>query len=486
MLPRLLLAAVAASLLAAPVAHAEMLFGSWADLRSVAGVDRAKALVPGPDGRLWYVAPGFSSVGAVDADGAATAHALEGLLSGSRSFGLGGAAILPNADGTVWVLDGRGRLGLWRVADGKLLRRMALLRDPEDDGASAWRTPDGSIWSYQEEELVQLTPAGAIERHHPFGKDGDIDVAAVGDDGRMWLYGTRKALSNLFAKVDGAGKVEAGRRGEDPYEGFTLTWETEGVVSEGRLWYPAIREFRRDRPEAVLVGVAPGLPVAQVRLGLPGDDESFEGGVDIGPGPGGSIAFADRLSGSVGVVAAGVTRVYAKLPAAGAPADPVADATGTIRTSLDGGRIAAVAAGGAARTFTDAIVRDRTPPKASAELLSECLSSLRAGRLRARVSCDQVCGVEVHLAVDRATARRLGVRGSDSIHFTPLRRGLVSVAMGTQVAGFSGTRDLRFRLDRKVRRRLAGVRSLRAHLVVNAFDASLDLARDERRITLRG
>lgn len=480
----LILAATAAALLFAAPARGEALLDSWQDLRDLARVDRPTALTIGPDGNVWFGAPGTSYVGSIAADGRTNAFAVSDLEGALDGFGLGGSAVLPNADGTAWILDPKARFGLWRLADAHLIKRVKMLPDGADDVLTAWRTPGGSIWVADDEVLAQLRPDGTVRRLRPLGRDADLELSAVGPDGRLWLYGTRRSFHERLVKVDESGRAEVAATGEDGFDGATVTWGGGAVVAGDTLWYPAMREIR-GREQVVLLGVAAGRPMRQVRLGATRGATEWDGEVTIGAGPGGTVLVADRRAGTLGVLEGGQVRRLATLAPGSHPEEPLLDASGRVWLSLSGGRIAAVEPSGAVVTYADGVPRDPAPPHMTVMMASRDLGRLQRGALRARVGCDVTCGVLLHLAIPRAKARRLGLRNRD-LHLTPIPRGWVPLATAGPERPLEGTETVRFKLARGARRALAGQRVLRVRVLASAFDQSLDLRRlAPRTLTLR-
>ena len=155
-------------------------------------------LAYGPDGNIWFTAPGTDTVGKVTPTGQVTSYVVTpGVLEGTQ-FG----SITAGPDGALWFNDAYdAAIGRITTAGSITLYPAAGIATPSS--ASITTGPDGALWfTGMSGSIGRITTSGSVSTYTvPGGTPTDV---TTGPDGALWF--TEKA-GNSLGRVTTAGAI---------------------------------------------------------------------------------------------------------------------------------------------------------------------------------------------------------------------------------------------------------------------------------------
>jgi len=185
---------------------------------------RARGIVAGPDGNLWFTSDGF--VSRMTTNGVVTDFV-------SDHFSLDGypASITVGPDQLLWFTDADiegGRIGHSTVA-GQVGEQYVWSIHAPDPAGITWG-PDGNLWftvfgQYGDAGVDRLTPSGVLSEFPLPGMSGVLGIVA-GPDGNLWFTETN---ANKVGRITPSGDVTE----------FTVSGSPRGIAagSDGNLWF---------------------------------------------------------------------------------------------------------------------------------------------------------------------------------------------------------------------------------------------------------
>jgi virginiamycin B lyase len=150
----------------------------------------------GPDGALWFLDPGKTSVGEITTAGNVTEYLVPN-LGVAPSFAQGeGGEIIAGSDGALWFADGNQLMG--RITTGGAVTEYSVGVQP--DGLT--KGPDGAIWftSANSDQIGEITPSGLVTLFNlPTGTRGA--GITLGPDGALWMCATNGTITRVQVAV---------------------------------------------------------------------------------------------------------------------------------------------------------------------------------------------------------------------------------------------------------------------------------------------
>jgi virginiamycin B lyase len=137
------------------------------------------SIAGGPDGNLWFTAPGVGSVGSIAPDG--TFGPL--IPVGGYPYG-----IASGPDGNLWISDSN-HPRIDRVTTAGVVTRFPITGGGYHSSTDITAGPDGNLWFTDPgaNALGMITTAGAVQEFAlPTESAYPFDIAA-GSDGAMWF-----------------------------------------------------------------------------------------------------------------------------------------------------------------------------------------------------------------------------------------------------------------------------------------------------------
>jgi streptogramin lyase len=234
-----------------------------------------EAIVPGPDGDLWFTNPGNEdSIGKITTDGVVTEFKIDIPNAFMESIARG-------PDGNLWYTDPTKSINRF-TPDGELTRFMDRPR-VELRPKSIVRGADGNLWFTVEggepRAIGRITPTGEITEYLMGLNPGSFPYGiAAGLDGNVWF--TDVGTTPAIGRITPSGEITEFSAGLSP--GSTIERIAPGP--DGNMWFT-------NRGSTKAIGrITPLGEIAEFTEGL-GSDSNPKG---ITPGPDGNLWFTDR------------------------------------------------------------------------------------------------------------------------------------------------------------------------------------------------
>jgi streptogramin lyase len=247
-------------------------------------------IVAGRDGALWFTQPRDDQIGRITLAGALTEYPT-GLTGGKPD------AITVGPDGNLWfTAPGLNRIG--RMAVNGAVATFAGAQPGASDIAAG---PDGALWFTASlgNSIGRITTSGAITHHFPVPTPGaDPSGITVGPGGGLWF--TESAVGQI-AQISTSGTIT-----EYPGAGAAPSAITGGA--DGALW------FTQSLGNTISRSTTAGAITNHFAVPTPGSEPS-----DITAGPDGALWFTEFAANKVGRIATATPAPPVILP----PATPI-------------------------------------------------------------------------------------------------------------------------------------------------------------------
>jgi streptogramin lyase len=232
-----------------------------------------RAIVAGPDGRLWFTDEGAPAIGRIDP----ATHSIDEFNSGLPSDA-GPTEIAAGPDGALWFTDnGSTTKALGRATTAGAITEFTPPNTTPTAGVAAGS--DGNIWFINEkspESIARVTLPG--EHLDTFssglGPSPTLEALAAGPDGNLWFTdeGTPQAIGRVVPATGAITEFPL-PPGHDP--------QFIAAGPDGNLWATDFPEIERITPEGSITPFSAGLNAGSAPEG-------------IAAGPDGAIWFTDR------------------------------------------------------------------------------------------------------------------------------------------------------------------------------------------------